>query len=73
MPRPDHVSHPSWKSRDSPPSVLPDSSNGGRQKMEVEEKFGLAKIRFQPNTEARWKIRVNDKIYVLTEISRCAA
>ncbi len=42
--------------------VLPDLRIGCRQQIEVEKMFGLVAMRFQPVTEAWWKIRVDREI-----------
>ena len=55
------------------PLVLPDLRIGCRQKIKVEEMFGFVTTYLQPNTETWPKIRIDETLHLLTEISRCAA
>jgi hypothetical protein len=52
--------------------VLPDLRVGCRQKTEMEQMFGFMTTRVQPGAEARRKIRVDEKLHLPREISRCA-
>lgn len=66
-----HVLREKHKVSRSP--VLPDLRISCGQKIEIEEMFGFVTTYLQPKTETRRKIRIDETLHLLTEISRCAA